>query len=887
MDAWLRDGGVVVAASERAARALRKAFHRRRRSDGLKAWVAPNIVDWGSFVRSAWEEQSRDARLLLNGVQEQSLWASLLAEDGRLATLLEGPRYRLADLAMEAHELLCEYAPRYLRASTRSGWQNDAGAFGRWLAEFDQKCGHDQLLSASRLPLELLRLLETDSAGKASRPALVLAGFDRILPVQRGVFEAWGAWKLAAPSDRAPRISFHEVADDASELAACALWARQRLEADPQARLLVVTQDAAQRRGQLERALLHAVGPSGFEFSLGIPLSQVTLPRTGLLLLRWLTRAIAEHELDWLFSTGHAGADAAESAALQQTMRGLRRRGMQRPAWTLEALVSASGLGRMDSLPATWVERMGVAKGRLEEFGRRTRGPVEWAEFVPQLLQSMAWPGGNSLASAEFQAARRWQQVLETGAGLGFDGRRINFRDFVSSLQRVMEEMLFAPESEDAPVLIAGPAESAGLEADAIWFLGASEDAWPPRGSANPLLPIEVLREARMPHGSAQLDWEVAEAVTARLAASAEEVNFSYARQVDGVEARPSRLVARLAGAAVRLESAQVPSTQQAVRTIVFEDFDAVPFARGDVPGGSAVMTAQSLCPFKAFAEARLGAQGWEAAQAGLTPAQRGQLLHAVMHRVWSGKPVGIRTFEELQAIADRPEWVRAHVARVFGEQAPSGVGDRMPSHYLELEQDRLTRLVSAWLDFEATRVPFEVVETEAKRTVAVGGLALSLRLDRLDRLNDGSVLVVDYKTGDVKPKLWELDRPEDVQLPLYAGFGLEDDQMLGGLAFAKLRPGDVEFAGCVGAPASTLFAGLKSYTALMKNCLTAEQVMDWRDYIEKLAREFLAGRAIVDPRDPPDTCERCGLQTLCRIQDGLVAVNMSADDDESESVDE
>jgi hypothetical protein len=110
---------------------------------------------------------------------------------------------------------------------------------------------------------------------------------------------------------------------------------------------------------------------------------------------------------------------------------------------------------------------------------------------------------------------------------------------------------------------------------------------------------------------------------------------------------------------------------------------------------------------------------------------------------------------------------------------------------------------------------------------------------------------------------------------------------MLGGLAFAKLRPGDVEFAGCVGAPASTLFAGLKSYTALMKNCLTAEQVMDWRDYIEKLAREFLAGRAIVDPRDPPDTCERCGLQTLCRIQDGLVAVNMSADDDESESVDE
>ena len=41
-----------------------------------------------------------------------------------------------------------------------------------------------------------------------------------------------------------------------------------------------------------------------------------------------------------------------------------------------------------------------------------------------------------------------------------------------------------------------------------------------------------------------------------------------------------------------------------------------------------------------------------------------------------------------------------------------------------------------------------------------------------------------------------------------------------------------------------------------------------WRDYIEQLARDFLAGRADVDPRDYPETCERCGLQALCRIQE-------------------
>jgi hypothetical protein len=45
--------------------------------------------------------------------------------------------------------------------------------------------------------------------------------------------------------------------------------------------------------------------------------------------------------------------------------------------------------------------------------------------------------------------------------------------------------------------------------------------------------------------------------------------------------------------------------------------------------------------------------------------------------------------------------------------------------------------------------------------------------------------------------------------------------------------------------------------------------LIDWRRSIEQLARDFLAGRADVNPRKYPETCERCGLQTLCRIHDG------------------
>jgi ATP-dependent helicase/nuclease subunit B len=897
IDAWLRNGGLVVTASERAARSLASAFHRARQAEGLSAWNAPNIQDWSSFVRSAWLARTLDGRLLLNSTQEQAIWADIAAADGRLATLLEGPRYRLAGLAMEAHELLCSHAPRFLRAAARAGWQNDAAAFSRWLNIFDEVCRTGNLLSPARLPNELLQLLQssTVSDGQAERPPLLLAGFDRILPVQRALFDAWGNWQEAGRGEAATTIGFYEARDDQAELAACALWCERMLAGNPHSRILIVTQDAAKRRGQIERAFLSQTGSANssvFEFSLGVPLSQMALPRAAHLMLRWLTGPLAEHELDWLLSTGHAAATAQETAALQAYMRALRSRGLEQPSWTLQAFIQLI-TGRSpdhdrDRSPAhEWFDRMTQVQRRLAEVARRPQAPLDWAELIPQLLEDAAWPGGRPLSSAEFQAARRWQQALETIGSLGFDGRRIDWKDFLSALARTMEETLFAPESRDAPIQIAGPAESAGLTADAVWFLGATEDAWPASGATHPLLPPEAQREAHMPHATPQLDWDLAQAITARLLADAPEVHFSYARQIEGVESRPSRLIAALAGAPQSLPAELIPASNPDPLTICVEDFSRIPYPPGRVHGGAGVLTSQSQCPFKAFATARLAAQSWEPAQAGLTPSQRGQLLHAVLHAVWAGPPRGIRSHTELLALPDRRAFVAGHVQRVFEAELRPGLRQRMPARYLELEQLRLTGLVTEWLDYESTRVPFQVVGTESKSTKTIAGLIFDLRLDRIDRLNDGSVLVVDYKSGDVSPKSWDLPRPDDVQLPLYAGFALDEDQELGGLVFAKLRPGDLTFAGCVGDPSATLIPGLKNHTALARNALTAEQLIAWQEAIEQLAKDFLNGRAEVDPREYPGTCERCGLQTLCRIQEKQAVVEDAEEGEDAEADDE
>lgn len=865
IDNWLRDGGLVLAASDRAARALERAYNHRRRAEALSAWPAPEIHAWTTFTRSKSEGRATDARIVLKSTQEQALWSDIIGREQQLATVLEGPRHRLSALAMEAHELLCSYAPHFLKTNARSGWDRDAITFSNWLSAFDKICNDGNFLSPGRATLNLITELQNDST---ARPPLLLVGFDRLQPIQREFVSAWGRWQELPPRSPAGRVQFYAAPDSTTELAACASWCKRRLAEDPDARLLVISQEIASRRGEIERAFLELCDPGTaplFEFSLGIPLGQVALAHAALLVLRWLDGPLLEREVDWLLSTGLTCADQMETTALQSYMRTLRRRGLTRPDWTLESFASNSAV--FEGALGPWHRRMTNGRRRLVTCRNRRLSPFEWAGMVPQLLDAAGVPGERRLASAEFQAWRRWEHALDTCAGLGFDGRRVTWTEFVSVLSRTLDETLYAAESRDAPILIAGPSESAGLTADAIWFLGADEDNWPSAGSTHPFLPLHVQRDAGMPHATTSSDWDLADAVTTRLICSAPEVQFSCATQKEGAETRPSRLIAHVAGPVQPLPNDLVLSTFLPPLTTSVRDTSLIPFVSTTIQGGASVLTSQSQCPFKAFASARLGAQGWDPAEFALTSAQRGQLLHDALHSIWAGPPDGLRSLSDLKAaMPDLHSFVARHVQKVLREELPAGANERMPQRYLGLEERRLIRVIVSWLEYEATRLPFTVEEAEGDRPIEILGLSIRLRPDRIDRLADDSELVIDYKTGDVAQRAWELPRPNDVQLPLYAGFGLNKEP--GGLLFAKIRAGESRFIGHVRAPRTTLFHDVKGSNPLEKQKLTDDQLQAWKGYIECLARDFMAGRADVDPREYPGTCDRCDLHTICRIHE-------------------
>ncbi len=328
---------------------------------------------------------------------------------------------------------------------------------------------------------------------------------------------------------------------------------------------------------------------------------------------------------------------------------------------------------------------------------------------------------------------------------LGFDGSQMEWGEFVAATETALGNTIFATESTDSRIQITEPMESAGQLADSIWFLDADEENWPGRGTPNALLPISLQRETGMTHASQQADWELAQDVTGRLMASAGEVVFSFSRQSTAPEMRPSRLIGQRLGGPEHL-LLDLANASEGLRqlTKIFEDASLVRFPHVVLRGGAGSLTAQSQCPFQAFGTARLATFQWEAAEPGLNAKQRGHLLHAVLHGVWAGRAQrGISSLDELLS-KDLRAFVSEIVDRVMRESFASGrrnsLLSRFPARFLELEAERLTRLVSEWLAYERERLPFVVTGTEVDSEVEVAGLRLR---------EFGSIAWMSWRTGE------------------------------------------------------------------------------------------------------------------------------------------
>ena len=171
-------------------------------------------------------------------------------------------------------------------------------------------------------------------------------------------------------------------------------------------------------------------------------------------------------------------------------------------------------------------------------------------------------------------------------------------------------------------------------------------------------------------------------------------------------------------------------------------------------------------CPYRFFALRQLGLREQDELDAEIDKRDFGNWLHAVLAAFHdtlrdSPEPAGAGRTRLMNICADE---VTREMRLEEGEFLPfASAWPQVRDGYL------------AWLEqHEATGAGF--VSSESSHRVSLGPLTLVGRIDRIDRLADGTRLVVDYKTESLEKSKGRVAVPgEDTQLAFYGAL-LEDD---------------------------------------------------------------------------------------------------------------
>lgn len=793
LETAIESGGPIVTANLRLARELRQAYGRLMLARGKTAWRTPPVFELHAWLQQACELGDHAQAVVLANEQAQILWERVLrlelgdanANLSRLAKDARKSRERLAEYRVPVAEvgdyaysddqkLFASALNRYLQLLSREAWTDRAG-----------------VLSDALVAIE---------SGRLNLPQeIALVGFVNGTPnlaALRLALEARGCKLRTVLPGRKPATVTARFVDDAAELRAAGRWARSAIDADADARIGIVVQDLEERVFEATQHIREGFCP-GWQLepgrterlvnvSYGRRMLEYPAIQSAMLSLRWITGALAAPDISILLRSTCLGRRADDGSRI---IAELALRDTPVREWTVDEFVDA------------FLQSDGALTELLEDLqagaacvGSAVSTPASFARQFNAALERIGWPGSGSLGSNEFQLINRWREALNQLSALGSVEPNLSAAAALARLNAMLADAVFQPESTDKGIDVVGPLEAAGIEFDALWVTGMSAESWPGRRRPDPLISRELQLKYAMPDASPELVRIASERLFSTLATASERLVLSFGQFDGDAERSPSPMLPQSAEPVEFCVPERFGVSLRQPDAIIQEPHDPVPgVAPGErVFGGASIIDRQSTSPFDAFALSRLGIQPiWPFSHA-FSAKDRGILVHDALARFYA--PALQQS--DLQAWTDEDASERAaNACRTAFQRAFRGKS-RVQATVLRFEEARMARLLLAVWEFDCQRQSaFQIATLEERQTLILETLKMHIQADRIDQLSDGSVLVLDYKTGSEK-RLLSKDELTSFQLVLYA---MASKARVSGIALYNVNASGIKLHGAGG----------------------------------------------------------------------------------------
>ncbi len=183
-------------------------------------------------------------------------------------------------------------------------------------------------------------------------------------------------------------------------------------------------------------------------------------------------------------------------------------------------------------------------------------------------------------------------------------------------------------------------------------------------------------------------------------------------------------------------------------------------------------------CGFRFFAKRLLNLKEIPDPEEGLDDLQLGALYHEILEQAY--RQFAERSIVVTEATLSNAQKIMAQTAERILEVAPTRFAFR-PTAWWSEERGEILRRLNALLEAEAERngnnpptpsafeVPFGFGGKPALRVkLPIGSIRVIGKIDRIDRRVDGSVVLVDYKSGSTPIGPGEVIQGRNLQLPIY-----------------------------------------------------------------------------------------------------------------------
>ena len=365
---------------------------------------------------------------------------------------------------------------------------------------------------------------------------------------------------------------------------------------------------------------------------------------------------------------------------------------------------------------------------------------------------------------------QRWQKSVVTETG-----RAAEFLEYLGYFRQARSSAIPLPPSKEDGVRLLTVHAAKGLEFGHVAILRGSSTSFP-CPYREPLVDFpQELRRSQSAHTDKILSEQEERRLFYVAMTRAEDTLAIYAMQGRGADTRPTKFLREFMSAPAgrkfwrHLEAAAVQDelfAEEEQRIAIQHSNVAAwllmePSANFVTGLSTTAIETYEECPLRFKLE-----REWNLPRDVPASLHYGAAMHRVLHAFYDAQRYGRQISD-----ADLLESFRADLAL-------AGIADRYQYDlYLRQGREQLLQF------FEAARSgpQPEVLQTEQKFELAVAGVKLVGRVDRIDRIAPDGVAIVDYKTG--KPRKQE-DADKSLQLSLYAlaakeAWGLRADRLI------------------------------------------------------------------------------------------------------------